>query len=44
MLPPFNFHLAMAAWKCAPALAAGCCVVLKVTCLSSALSHSRSAI
>jgi phenylacetaldehyde dehydrogenase len=27
---PWNFPLLMAAWKLAPALAAGCCVVLKV--------------
>lgn len=26
---PWNFPLLMAAWKLAPALAAGCCVVLK---------------
>lgn len=29
-ITPFNFPLLMAAWKSAPALAAGCCVVLKV--------------
>ncbi len=27
---PWNFPLLMAAWKLAPALAAGCCVILKV--------------
>src|SRR6201996_9008859 len=27
---PWNFPLLMAAWKLAPALAAGCCIVLKV--------------
>src|SRR3984957_11962182 len=27
---PWNFPLLMAAWKLAPALAAGCCVVLKI--------------
>src|SRR5690242_12975061 len=26
---PWNFPIVMAAWKLAPALAAGCCVVLK---------------
>ena len=39
-ITPFNFPLLMAAWKSAPALAAGCCVVLKVPNLLPALSLS----
>ena len=33
-ITPWNFPLLMAAWKVAPALAAGCCVVLKPSELS----------
>ena len=29
LIVPWNYPLLMAAWKVAPALAAGCCVVLK---------------
>lgn len=42
LVTPWNYPLLMAAWKVAPALAAGCCCVLKpselasVTCLELA--------
>jgi aldehyde dehydrogenase (NAD+) len=32
---PWNFPIAMAAWKIAPALAAGCCIVIKPSSITS---------
>lgn len=31
LVTPWNYPLLIASWKVAPALAAGCCVVLKVS-------------
>lgn len=41
---PWNFPLLMAAWKVAPALAAGCCIVLKPSELTSLSALQLAAI
>jgi betaine-aldehyde dehydrogenase len=41
---PWNFPLLMAAWKVAPALAAGCCIVLKPSELTSLTALELAAI